>query len=72
MLPIVDELISQGKEISKLETWHSRQNAQKLEQIDKGLCGGVPFFYNDDTKLFICGSTSKERLEALFNGEQIN
>lgn len=61
MLPIVDKLIEEGIKIEKLETWHDKDNAKKYESFDKGLCGGVPFFYNEKSKKFLCGeATEKE------------
>ncbi len=49
--------------IEALEVWHNEENAQKLEEYDKDLCGGVPFFYNTETKKFICGEASYEELK---------
>lgn len=48
--------------VSKLEVWHNGKNAQLLEMIDKGLCGGVPFFWNAKTKKHICGETDYDTL----------
>jgi len=60
MMPIMDKLISEGIEISKLETWHNSENATLFETKDKGLCGGVPFCFNDETGKSICGEVSEE------------
>ncbi len=72
MLPIVDRMIEDGTAIEKLETWHNDDNAKKLEEIDGGKCGGVPFFYNDESKMWICGATSEERLAKWAAGEDIS
>lgn len=71
MMPIVDKLIKEGTAIAKLETWHNPENAKQLEGVDKGRCGGVPFFHNDDNNQFICGSTSEERVRAWARGETL-
>lgn len=62
MMPFVDKLISEGVEIIKLETWHNQDNAKILQEKDNGKCGGVPFFYDDETAKFICGETSEEEV----------
>ncbi len=72
MLPIVDKLNEGGAKIEKLETWHNDDNASKLEAIDKGKCGGVPYFWNDESKQWICGSTTEERVKAWAVGEDIS
>ncbi len=64
MDPLVAKLEKEEKvKIVKLETWHNSANAKKLESFDKGRCGGVPFFYNDKSGKFICGSTSYDKLK---------
>jgi len=62
MMPIVDNLIKEGIEIKKKETWHNEENADLLQTYDTGLCGGVPFFYNTETKKFLCGSATEKQL----------
>ena len=64
MKPLVEQLEKEkGVVVEKYETWHNEENAEKMNQYDTGLCGGVPFFFNTDTKAFICGSTSYEELK---------
>ncbi|TAL50996.1 hypothetical protein EPN81_01180 [Patescibacteria group bacterium] len=70
MMPIVDKLIGEGKEITKLETWHNEENAGKLEKVDAGRCGGVPFFHNTGTDQFICGSTDEARIRDWADGKK--
>ncbi len=60
MMPLVDKLIEEGVKIKKFETWHQEENAKLFEEKDKGTCGGVPFFYNDETGASICGEASEE------------
>jgi len=69
MMPIVDKLIEEGIKIEKLETWHNEENANKFEGVDKGRCGGVPFFHNDENDQFICGATSEDRVRAWTEGK---
>ena len=55
--------------IDSFEVWHNEENAKKLEDLDKDMCGGVPFFYNTQTKKFICGDAPYETLLAWAKGE---
>lgn len=71
MMPIVDKLIAEGVAIEKLETWHDEKNAARLADIDRGLCGGVPFFYDTDTKHYICGETDEATLRRWVAGEKV-
>jgi len=65
MEPLVSQLEKEeGVTVEKYETWHNPENAKKLQEYDKGLCGGVPFFFNTDTGKHICGSTSYAELKA--------
>ena len=64
MIPLVERLEKEEKvKVVRMETWHNSANAKKLQDSDKGKCGGVPFFYNDVSKKFICGSTSYDNLK---------
>lgn len=69
MMPLVDKMISEGIKIEKFETWHNVENAKKMDQYDKGLCGGVPFFYNTETKKFICGEADESELRKWARGK---
>jgi thiol-disulfide isomerase/thioredoxin len=63
MKPIVEEVEKELEvEIEKFEVWNSEENAEKLKEYDKGLCGGVPFFINTENGKFLCGSASKQEL----------
>jgi len=62
VLPVVDKLIAEGIQIEKKETWHNEENASLFETKDKGTCGGVPFFFNDETGKSICGETNEEEI----------
>lgn len=64
MKPLVEKLEKEeGVKVESFETWHSPENQIKHEEYDKDLCGGVPFFYNTDTKEFICGEATYEELK---------
>lgn len=63
MVPVVEEVEKElGVEFEKLEVWENEENAKRQEEFDKGLCGGVPFFYNTENKKHLCGSVSKQAL----------
>lgn len=65
MDPLVEQLEKElNLTLTKLECWHNDENARLLQKLDQGRCGGVPFFYNEKTGKFICGSTSYEKLKA--------
>ena len=68
MFPLVEKLEKETEvKIEKYETWHNEENAKKLSQYDQGFCGGVPFFFNTETKKHICGETSYEELKEWAN-----
>ena len=65
MMPLVDKLEQEeGVKVSKLETWHNSTNKKLLEKYDNGQCGGVPFFYNENTRGSICGSVPYAKLKS--------
>ena len=69
MLPLVEKLEKELKvKLVRLETLHNASNAKKLQGFDKGRCGGVPFFYNDKTDKFICGSGTYDELKTWAKG----
>ena len=75
MDPIVQKLEKGSNiKITKMEVWHDSNNKKLMEQCDKDeegneFCGGVPFFYNENTKKKICGNTSFEKLKAWAEGK---
>ena len=65
MDPLVEKLEKEeGVKLMKLEVWHNAENAKVLQQLDKGYCGGIPFFYNKKTGKWICGAVPYEKLKA--------
>jgi hypothetical protein len=64
MDPLVERLEDEtGLKIQQLEVWHNEANAKMMREIDKGYCGGVPFFFNKKTGKWICGSSDYERFK---------
>ncbi|MFY9462226.1 MAG: hypothetical protein WAP51_03435 [Candidatus Sungiibacteriota bacterium] len=64
MHPLVERLEKEaGLKVEKYEVWHDEANAKKMEEYDKDFCGGVPFFYNTETKDYICGEADFSRLK---------
>jgi thiol-disulfide isomerase/thioredoxin len=71
MKPLIAEVEKElGVKIESVEVWNNEENLKKLEEVDKGRCGGVPFFYNSETDAFICGSSNKANLVAWAKGEK--
>ncbi len=65
MMPLVDKLEKEtGVVVERRETWHDEKNAAMMSEYDKNFCGGVPFFYNTDTKKWICGEADYKELKA--------
>ena len=59
MRPLVEKLgKEEGIKIETLEVWYNKENERRLLEIDKDLCGGVPFFYNTKTKKYLCGQVT--------------
>ena len=55
-MPLVEKVEKELKvKIQKLETWHNSKNKELLKKLDNKKCGGVPFFYNEKTKKWLCG-----------------
>ena len=65
MEPIIEKLQKEtGVKVDRLEVWYNEDNAKILATYDKDFCGGVPFFFNTETKKWICGEASYEELKA--------
>ncbi len=70
MKPLVAQLESEmGIKVETFEVWNSDENAKKYDEIDCGECGGVPFFYNTESKKKICGAATYDVLKAWAQGE---
>jgi thiol-disulfide isomerase/thioredoxin len=65
MEPLIVQLQKEtGVEVDRLEVWHDDANMKILEGYDKGVCGGVPYFYNTETGKSICGEATVDELKA--------
>ena len=70
MAPLVERLERElGVDVQKYETWHNEANARKMDEYDRDLCGGVPFFFNSETADYICGEVEYEELVRWAKGE---
>ena len=67
--PVIDVLKEEGYKITQYEVWHNEKNAAKLEEYDRGFCGGVPFFVNTVSKRFLCGGGDAKTLRAWADGK---
>lgn len=65
MKPLIARLEQElGVKVEHHEVWNNEENAKKMDDIDCGECGGVPFFYNSDNQKKLCGSVDYEALKA--------
>lgn len=70
MDPLIEKLEKElNIKLKKLDVWHDAKNAELLKKLDNGKCGGVPFFFNENTGKWICGSTDYENLKKWAKGE---
>ena len=61
MDPLVEKLEKEeGVKIKKLEAWHNSKNAKLLAEKDTIGCGGVPFFFNENSGKGLCGAVPYE------------
>lgn len=54
----------EGIKIESIEVWNNKENEKHLLELDKDLCGGVPFFYNLKSNKWICGDADYEELKS--------
>ena len=65
MEPLKDQLKEElGVEVRCFEVWYNSKNLELLQRLDRGRCGGVPFFYNKRSRRYICGATTYANLKA--------
>lgn len=51
-------------EIIRKEVWHNTENMDLVKSFDaQDACGGIPFFYNTETKKWLCGEVSYEQIK---------
>ena len=72
MMPKVEKLEEdEDVEVERLEVWNNEENAEKMQELDDGKCGGVPFFYNTESDQWICGATDTETLKKWAKGQEV-
>ena len=49
--------------LEKVEVWHNEKNADFLRKLAEGKCMGIPFYYNENNKNWICGNTTYDELK---------
>eukprot|EP00322_Chrysochromulina_rotalis_P016489 CAMPEP_0115849080 /NCGR_PEP_ID=MMETSP0287-20121206/11263_1 /TAXON_ID=412157 /ORGANISM="Chrysochromulina rotalis, Strain UIO044" /LENGTH=205 /DNA_ID=CAMNT_0003303033 /DNA_START=15 /DNA_END=632 /DNA_ORIENTATION=+ len=65
MEPLKEQLKEElGLEIRCFEVWYDTKNLELLQRLDRGRCGGVPFFYNKRSRRYVCGATTYANLKA--------
>ena len=68
--PLLERLKEEeGIEVTRLEVWHNMKNAEILQELDQGKCGGVPFLYNKSSRKWICGVPTYEKLVSWAKGK---
>jgi thiol-disulfide isomerase/thioredoxin len=66
MRKLTDKLMQEypAIKIERKEVWHNKKNMELIKQYDEGdKCGGVPFFYNDETKAWLCGEVKYSEMK---------
>ena len=64
MEPLVEKLEKElNIKVERLEVWHDAKNMELLQKLDDGKCGGIPFFFNEKTEKWICGSAPYDKLK---------
>jgi len=62
--PLIEKLEKElGVKVERLEVWHNSENMKKLQELDGGKCGGIPFLFNEKNEKWICGSADFEKLK---------
>ncbi len=66
MRKFTDKLMQEfpNVQIIRKEVWHNKDNMAFIKECDKDdACGGVPFFFNSDSKAWLCGEVSYDELK---------
>lgn len=64
MMPLIEKLEKElDKKFERYEVWHNEENAKLMDIYDKGFCGGVPFFWNTESKKWLCGEIDYQILK---------
>jgi len=50
--------------IERKEVWHNDENMKFIKECDsKDECGGIPFYFNTETKGWLCGEVTLKQLK---------
>ena len=66
MRKLTDKLMQEFSNIQiiRKEVWHNKDNMAFIKECDKDdACGGVPFFFNSESKAWLCGEVSYDELK---------
>ena len=63
--------VALGKRLTRLETWHNKDNQEKYAQSGgEQNCGGVPYFYNKLSKAVLCGVSDCDAMKKWAKGAE--
>jgi hypothetical protein len=66
MRKLTDKLMQEFPDVvvERKEVWHDKKNMELIKKLDTDDgCGGVPFFYNDETKAWLCGEVKYSEIK---------
>lgn len=50
--------------VVRKEVWHNKENMALVQACDTNdQCGGIPYFFNEETKAWLCGEVTYEQLK---------
>lgn len=53
-----------GVTFIRLEVWNNIKNEIKMQEYSRGGCDGVPYLYNEESGIGICGEVSYKKIKA--------
>lgn len=60
-----------GVKLKRLEVWNNEENQKKMMTLQTG-CQGVPIYYNEQSKMVLCGAVDYEVLKRWAKGKDPN
>ena len=66
MMKLTDKLMKEypDAQIERKEVWHDKENMELVKQYDTDdICGGLPFYYDTETKKWLCGEVAYDELK---------
>lgn len=66
MLKLTDKLMQEFPQIKivRKEVWHNKENMALVKKLDADdACGGLPFYYNEQNKKWLCGEVKYTELK---------